>query len=327
MGFSVCAQPNPMPSASPHFVSRASCPACGAADSQERYRRPYTAPEITQYLHDFYDPQGGVEFEYLADAQFILQQCDNCALVYQEEIPNEALMTRLYEQWLDPAKVFAAEMSGHDLGYFQRDAFEIQQLISWFGKMPSELNFFDFGMGWAVWCRMAAAFGVQASGTELSDTRIAHAKRHGIGVLTWDEIPGQDFDFINTEQVFEHIPAPLDTLKHLSLGLRPGGLVKVSVPEGRDIGQRMAKMDWQAPKGSADSLNAVAPLEHINCFNHDTIIKMGAAAGLVPVALPLGLRYRFQDGGGGLKGWLKKAVRPLYHHFGPKRTYVWLQKR
>jgi SAM-dependent methyltransferase len=95
-----------------------------------------------------------------------------------------------------------------------------------------------------------------------------------------DEIPARRFDLINAEQVFEHLPEPLDTLRHLSRGLKPGGLLRIGVPNGTGLKQSLAAWDWTAPKGSARSLNAVAPLEHLNCFTRTSLLVLAETAGL-----------------------------------------------
>jgi hypothetical protein len=47
--------------------------------------------------------KGGVEFEYLQGARFVLQQCRTCGLIFQGQIGNDVLMHKLYEEWIDPA--------------------------------------------------------------------------------------------------------------------------------------------------------------------------------------------------------------------------------
>ena len=68
---------------------------------------------------------------------------------------------------------------------------------------------------------MAKGFGCESYGTELSEERIKYASSNGIKVIAWNEIPKHSFNFINTEQVFEHIPNPLDTLIYLKDALKP----------------------------------------------------------------------------------------------------------
>jgi SAM-dependent methyltransferase len=90
-------------------------------------------------------------------------------------------------------------------------------------------------------------------------------------VITWDDIPKYRFDFINTEQVFEHIPEPLETLRHLIKSLETNGIIKISVPTANDVDRRLKIMDWEAPIDSRNSLDPVTPLEHINYFKRSSI--------------------------------------------------------
>ena len=167
------------------------------------------------------------------------------------------------------------------------------QFIAYFGGPPSSLSFFDFGMGWSRWALMAKAFGCDSYGTELSQARIEHARAGGITVLTWEQIPEHRFDFINTEQVFEHLPQPLATLKHLVQALKPAGLLKIRVPTAGDIERRLGLMDWTAPKTSKNSLNPVAPLEHINFYRRTSLLTLAERAGMREVRIPLSVQYAY----------------------------------
>jgi SAM-dependent methyltransferase len=166
-------------------------------------------------------------------------------------------------------------------------------------------------MGFGTWCYLAKGFGCHAHGTELSQTRIDYAK--GIDVIAWKDIPGYRFDFINTEQVFEHLSEPLEVLGYLRQSLKPNGLIKINVPDGWDLKKRLAAWDWETLKqyqlsetpegeveriktiwdwqppdgdGSENSLLAVAPLQHINAFHYESLVRMAESVGLKPVALP-----------------------------------------
>jgi hypothetical protein len=54
-----------------NFVIRASCPGCGGVNFEEIYSCPFTDNPLKKYLHDFYDPQGGVDFDYLTGGYFL----------------------------------------------------------------------------------------------------------------------------------------------------------------------------------------------------------------------------------------------------------------
>ncbi len=225
-------------------------------------------------------------------------------------------MERLYEHWIDPEKVFSSIVKNRSNEYYANLAGEVKMTIKHFGRKPDELEFFDFGMGWSERCRMAKAQGCSVFGTELSQTRLDYAKASGISVIQWEEIPQHQFDFINTEQVFEHIAKPLDTLYHLSQALKPQGVIKISVPNGWNIKKRLTIMDWTAPKGTKNSLNPVAPLEHINCFSSNSIVKMGEIAGLMPVQLRTQIRMDRTL----LNITPRDILSPWYHRLNRKKS-------
>lgn len=266
-----------------HFFHRAHCPACGSGDRRELYSASYAEPPLSRFLERFYRPQGGFEPQYLEGARYRVAECGECALLYQVDIPDDFLKERLYDHWIDPEGARREHDRIRGVDFYHRLAREVELAVRYFGRRPAELSFFDFGMGWGEWCFMARSFGCQVAGAELSPARLAFARANGIRLVTWDEIPAQRFDLINTEQVFEHVDAPLATLRHLVQGLAPDGLLKLSVPDAADVKRRLARADWSAPPGSRDDLNALAPLEHINCFAGESLERMAARAGLEPV--------------------------------------------
>jgi 2-polyprenyl-3-methyl-5-hydroxy-6-metoxy-1,4-benzoquinol methylase len=301
------------PSHNKHFISRERCPSCDSPQFKSIYQTPYDEPPVRNYLEEFYSRQGGVEFEYLDGTTYELCECSSCGLIFQRDIPNNALMERLYEVWIDPRKVFEQHLKEDGLAHYSHHAQEIMQIVAWFDVAPSTLRFLDFGMGWGEWALMAKAFGCDAYGAELSRERIRHATSIGVKVVSWDEISRHRFDFINTEQVFEHIPEPLQTLHHLKKSLKPGGLIKISVPTANDIARRLRIMDWRAGKGTKNSLNPVAPLEHINFYRRKSLIRMASAAGLEEVLMPLKLYYRYLSAWRGIN-IAKNLLRPIYRN-------------
>jgi 2-polyprenyl-3-methyl-5-hydroxy-6-metoxy-1,4-benzoquinol methylase len=307
------------------FNRRIACPACTSDRFKTIYQSQYDRSPIRDYLVDFYSPQGTVEFEYLNGATYILCECEECNLVFQQDIPNENFMERLYEHWIDPKLVFIQNQQHEYLEYYSDYAQEIMQIIGYFRQKPSSLSFFDFGMGWAKWSIMAKAFGCDSYGTELSLERIKYAESNGIKIIKFDEIPNNKFDFINTEQVFEHIPKPLQTLCHLKTALKPNGILKISVPPGNDIQRLLKIMDWTAPKGSKNSLNPVAPLEHINCFRRSSIIKMASEAGMEEVSIPMQLQYSYTTSWTNPKKIIKNLLRPIYRNLLAQQNYVFLR--
>jgi len=236
-------------------------------------------------------------------------------------------MKKLYEEWIDPQKSFNKRIMENKLVFETclEYAQEIMILMEYFKYLPKKLKFFDFGMGWGRWCLIAKAFGCDVYGNELSDTKITYVKGLGIKVITYNKIPKFQFDFINTEQVFEHIPNPLETLQHLIKSLNRYGLIKISVPDGSDIKRNLKILNWKAPKGSKDSLNPVSPLEHINCYNRNSIIKMADKVGLELVNIPIKTQLAYTLRWNSLRSSIANILKPIRKNIFNKGTYLFFR--
>jgi len=268
-----------------NFIKRLKCPVCYSENFKQEYQIAYHDEIMKNYLDSFYNLQGGVEHNYLKNATYSLKTCLKCNLIFQEYIPNNALMFKLYEEWIN-TDIVCKEQEEYPLWYHENYSKQIVNLVTYFNKTPNNLCFLDYGMGWGKWCLMAKAFGCNAYGLELSKSRIVYAENNGIKVLNEKELLNCKFDYINTDQVFEHIPDPLKVLQGLTKRLKPNGIIKISVPNGNIIEHVLDKMDWTAPKGHVNSVNAVAPLEHINCFKTKTIEILTKECGLIQVEIP-----------------------------------------
>jgi len=308
--------------AEPDFIERTECPACLNRTFESIYAIPEGSEVISNYLNEFYRAQGGVQLDLLRGWKYELGKCSHCSLVFQKYILGNRLMHVLYERWINPEVTFSMSKK-HPLTYYLNLVEEVSQTINYFGKQPHELKFLDFGMGWAEWCKVASALGCNVFGAELSEARISNAKINNIEVIDINSVKENTFDCINTEQVFEHISDPLHMLKKLYSIINPGGLIKISVPDGYRLPELLKINDWNAPKGTAHSLNVVAPLEHINCFTFQSLFMMGQAAGLVlepalayrkyPVTPQDVLKNKF-------RAWYINKVRPN------KGTYLFFRK-
>lgn len=305
-----------------YFVNRESCPACEARKHTTLFSCGFLQSPIQGYLESFYGQQGIVlDFTYLKDGKYILDKCGNCGLVYQREIPNDFLMEKLYDG-ISLNEAPSRNGGDTDINRLAEYCREIMTAIAYFGTNPSKLDFIDVGMGWGKWCIMAKAFGVNAYGLELSQPKIEFGKAHGIHMIAWKDLESNSFDFINTEQVFEHLGQPLETLRTLKKSLKPNGLIKISVPDGADISRRLNVADWTAAKYTRNSLNAVSPLEHINCFNHAGILKMAEVAGLYEVRIPLHLQYIYSTNWRPVSRLAKNIIKPIYYGVLHRGTYI-----
>jgi transcription elongation factor Elf1 len=54
----------------------------------------------------------------LNELDFELVQCKNCNLTYQTHVPNEKLLTEIYDVWI-PKSTNEERLIGHDLNYYR----------------------------------------------------------------------------------------------------------------------------------------------------------------------------------------------------------------
>jgi SAM-dependent methyltransferase len=308
------------------FAVRGVCPACGGDSYRTLTDLPYTAPPISDYLLDFYgtEPGGNILGE-LDGVRYSLLECTHCGMIWQHRAPPDDLVERLYETWIDPEDSLHRDT---DAGLDQRVPLvrEVMSIVSMMDRPPGRLRVLDFGMGWGRWLMIARGLGCQVWGAELSKARVAHARELAIPSVSWDEIPNHEFDVINTEQVFEHLVEPFEALAHLSRALAPGGLLKISVPPNNDIHRRLKANDWKAPKFTRNSLNAVAPLEHLNCYHGRSLTVIAERAGLEQFFPSARVYYRFVTPSGGLKNVAKQLVKPIYRNRLKRGAYRFFRR-
>ena len=264
------------------FQSRRHCPLCQSENRNTLLDLPYSNEQLAAYIEVFY--QGKVPLKRLKSGSYRVLQCQDCDFIYQDQILNQQGMQALYLDWVDHAASLSKKQQAKARLYRQY-AMQVQSLARLLPDRPHRVSILDYGMGWGYWSRMAQAHGYQVYGHELSTQRCEHARAMGVEVI--EQLPGvgEHYDLIYASQVFEHLPDPLDALKSLCARLKPGGLVYIRVPDGRGI------VDWLGNRDWSPELDAIHPLEHINCFTRKSLIAFAAKVDLKPVNVPLRLNW------------------------------------
>ena len=261
-----------------HFVTRKNCELCGGDQKRILLSLEFTDPLLWSFLAQYYE--GRIDKSDVAGGKYEVVRCLQCGFIWQAQILNDTLMEKLYSFWVVPERSLEKKRCA-DISLYSNYANEVKVIASLLGKKPFEINVLDFGMGWGYWCFMAKAFGYNVTAFEMSKERSEFARRNGINVLDkFSETSLQQFDFINAEQVFEHLSAPSKILHRLSSSLRKGGVIRISVPNGESIEKELANPNWKPSK------NAVHPLEHVNCFTSATLIRLADGSGLKIMAQP-----------------------------------------
>jgi 2-polyprenyl-3-methyl-5-hydroxy-6-metoxy-1,4-benzoquinol methylase len=312
------------------FVIREECPVCGADNASGRYARCFNEEPVAAYLRSYY----GKDTSPLAGGMYDLAECGRCALIFQRHVGDREFLNELYTNWLkgdgnperDPT--YNADLRDP---LSSRDGHELVAAAAYLGKPLAQLRTLDYGMGWALWARISLALGCHSYGSDLAENRMAFARQAGVKPVTEAEIPDQCYDFINCEQVFEHVPDPAGLARRMAGALAPGGILKISVPSGERASETLNLLERGASQWTRDRLMPIHPLEHINCFRNQTIGALAARSGLREVRPGLTTRYAFLLRPGSLdvsrpRKLLKELARPVWQFRSRSNLYRWLQR-
>lgn len=314
-----------------NFVERSTCPSCLSPNTKTRFVAGFASPAIGDFITTAFkqDPRRIAEHDYHVD------ECDDCALVYQRFVGDDAFLTEFYSHWVwdtdDPDK--DAPGYKYDIENFResRDAHELMTVAAFLRQPLGSVTALDYGMGLGLWARIATKLGVDAYGFDLSPVREEFARRHGVATLSEGEIAARGFDFINTEQVFEHVPDPLGLAKKLAGSLNPGGVLKISVPSGEAVDKTLAQLETARTAAELTAIAPLWPLEHINAFRKRSLERLAESCGLTVVKPSYLQRYAYLRHRGAIDPkhpakTSKEAIRPFYQYRNPANLYVWLRK-
>ena len=267
------------------FQQRERCPLCGSSNNRLLCDIPYSDQRLANYIEQFYC--GRVALQSLQSASYRVALCEDCEFVYQDSILDERGMQTLYEDWIDQEQSLQRKQTANSQRYRQY-AGQIQTLAGLLNQRPDQSRILDYGMGWGYWSRMAQAHGFDVVGFELSKQRSDYARQMGVTVI--DALPASlaGFDCVYANQVFEHLPDPMQALMDICQQLKPEGIVYIRVPDGRGVVARLEQRGWSP---ELPELGAIHPLEHINCFTRRTLLSFAAKAGLKPFNPPLRLNW------------------------------------
>lgn len=308
------------------YEKRPECPACCSSDRVTLIDRALDDEVIGPLLNIFYgrDP---IEFE---GGRYQVVECKGCSTIYHAQVGGNSLLTALYDVWLNEDFEVSDSMDWLITNPRQSmGGHEIMTAAALTNSPVASLKTLDFGMGKAHWARIAKGLGCHSYGSDLSPTRMENARNHGVSTVTLAEIPGQMFDFINTEQVMEHVTETAPIMEALARGLRPGGLLKISVPSQGNIRSSLSAVANGAP-AIAKELVASFPLEHVNTFSAKGLEQLGARFGLRTVKPGFLSRIAFIKNPA---NWLlgrpantaKEIVRPFIPYENQKNLTVWFR--
>lgn len=306
------------------FIERSRCPACHSGSHERLLSVPFDDPSLGGFVAAYYriDPAR-------LTAPYRLDRCRSCGLIFQRFVGDETLLADLYGKWaptverLEDIPEFNTDLANPRTS---RDGHELMTASAFLGRPIRDLTVLDYGMGWGLWATIARRLGASSCGTELSEKMAADARRRGVELL--DKVQGE-FDFVNVEQVIEHVTEPLDLLAELTAVLSRDGIIKLSLPNASNAPRIIAAIKSGRYAGDSETIMPIQPLEHINAFSPAVVRRMAAEAGLEIVRPKLAQLYAFMRRGGlpsHPKKAIKELIRPFWQYHNRRNIYVWLRR-
>ena len=151
--------------------------------------------------------------------------------------------------------------------YRKKLIYEINLIKGIFKNNLKNKSILEFGSGWGFWSNYLKNNSFNVSAFEVSKSRIENLKRNNINVISNIDIIDKKFDFIYSEETFEHIPKPKETLIKLSRILNKDGFILLRFPSTFLFNLKLSN-NYKPQKDCAH------PLEHINSFNKRSFISM-----------------------------------------------------
>lgn len=261
------------------MIKRLKCPVCDNSSCETVLSLAYSN-ELFSGLFDGLNVPPGIYKQ-----NYTIKYCPSCDFYYQETSLD-----------LEEAKAFYSSKSAEssrcrklsEYAHLAEEAMLIRLLFS--DRQPAVL---DFGMNTGDWALMAKAYGCKVYGSDIAEFSRQCASSKSIEFVEPDNLPENEFDFINVDQVFEHLQAPYHTLWYLIRSLKKGGIIKISTPGDKKFRIKIEmlknnKFSFTEFKKEFDSL---LPLIHLNLFSKKSLINLGKRVGLSVYRIPLKISY------------------------------------
>ena len=243
---------------------RSVCPACQNNKFKKLYSLSYGEKQIVNFLESYYKEK--ISIGSLKNHNYTLLECKNCNLIFQQEIPTNEFSQQLYEQIID--KEFSlSKKKDFEKKFYKKLYYESNLIKGLINKKVEEISILEFGAGWGYWSNYFKNKGFNVSAYEISETRINFMKKNQISVISKINDFTKKFDFIYSEETFEHINDPKETLLILSKILNDEGFILLRFPSNFLFKSKLNKK--YVPRA-----DCAHPLEHINLFKLKSFKEM-----------------------------------------------------
>lgn len=246
------------------LVTREICPACKKNEFKELFSLSYKSEKMKIFLKRYYKER--IDLKKLSENYYKLLECKNCNLIFQAQIPSDEFSQHLYEDIIDREDSLLKK-NDFEKKFHKKLIYETNLIKGIFNKDNENISILEFGAGWGFWLRYMKKINFDVYAYEVSDTRINFMKQNQIKVISNIDNSSKKFDFIYSEQTFEHISNPQETLISLSKLLNDKGFILLRFPSN-------FLFKFKLNNKYNPSTDCAHPLEHINLFKKDSFKEM-----------------------------------------------------
>ena len=237
------------------LLERKICPICNSKNLKilENKVDDHT---IIKFLENYYKKK--LPDEISNNYKYKILNCKKCTLKFQKFVCDEKTSLLLYEELINRDDSFNKKknLSFKDFQEYIND----MNLISSLNKKKSkDIKILEFGSGWGFWSRLAKSLNYNIEGIEISESRINFSKDFKINTFNQIDL-NKEYDFIYSNQVFEHLTFPELEFSKLVKVLKRNSYLLIKVPSSflHEEKEMIKKYAYK---------NVLFPLEHINLYN------------------------------------------------------------
>lgn len=238
------------------------CPACGStetvlkADLNDERRIRFAVFSQLKY--------SGLLESWLDEIPPVVLGCILCGHSWYRHQPDPEQLEQMYAcaRSLKPGVPIMREPSVEMIK-------EMRRLHHLVGRSQVALTLLDYGSGYGRWARAAVKAGFRVTAFEPSVVRGGEEQVPFELTHNFANIRGRYFDTIQIEQVLEHVPDPLNTLKQIRFFCTPQTVIRITVPnilrapEGKNI--------WEFWPFDGKTPHILAPFEHLHGFTPQSL--------------------------------------------------------
>lgn len=210
--------------------------------------------------------------DYLSDEFFAIKRCRACGMASTSPQPED--LSRYYntEYYGNKMLRFPPWMEALVRRFRGARAREVERMA----ERPGRVLDIGCGRGWTL--AALQQNGWQCQGAELSPASAAFGREElGLQVteepLREDSFPPESFDVVMLWHSLEHLAEPREQLEWAARWLRPGGLLKVAVPNFGSAQARLGRELWFH----------LDPPRHLHHFGQDSLSALLGVTGFRPL--------------------------------------------